>query len=134
MFERYSGPSKAVLAEAQELAVELGSGYISVGHLFYGCAEVRDETAGRPLLDYGITSASVRRLLPHTPEEAAGPVDPEALRAIGVDSKASGPPSRKDSDPEHWITPETGNTLPWFVLLGNVLEISAAPLSPGPSS
>jgi ATP-dependent Clp protease ATP-binding subunit ClpA len=85
MFERFTESSKAVLVEAQDLAVELGSGYISVGHLLYGCAEVRDETAGRPLRECGITAASVRRLLPHTPEQPAGPADPEALSAIGID-------------------------------------------------
>ncbi len=85
MFEQYTEASKAVLVEAQDLAVELGSGYISVGHLLYGCAEVRAETAGRPLRDCGITAAYVRRLLPHTPEQPAGPADPEALSAIGID-------------------------------------------------
>lgn len=85
MFERFTESSKAVLVEAQDLAVELGSGYISVGHLLYGCAEVRDETAGLPLRECGITAASVRRLLPHTPEQPAGPADPEALSAIGID-------------------------------------------------
>lgn len=85
MFERYTEASKAVLVEAQDLAVELGSGYISVGHVLYGCAEVRAETAGRPLRDCGITAASVRRQLPHTSEQTAGPVDPEALSAIGID-------------------------------------------------
>jgi ATP-dependent Clp protease ATP-binding subunit ClpA len=85
MFEQYTEASKAVLVEAQDLAVELGSGYISVGHLLYGCAEVRAETAGRPLRDCGITAASVRRLLPRTPEQTAGPTDPEALSAIGID-------------------------------------------------
>ena len=85
MFERFTEPSKAVLVEAQDLAVELGSGYIGVGHLLYGCAEVRDDTAGLPLRECGITAASVRRLLPRTPEQPAGPVDPEALSAIGID-------------------------------------------------
>lgn len=85
MFERFTESSKAVLVEAQDLAVELGSGYISAGHLLYGCAEVRAETAGRPMRDCGITAASVRRLLPHTPEQPAGQVDREALTAIGID-------------------------------------------------
>lgn len=85
MFERFTESAKAVLVEAQDLAVELGSEYISVGHLLYGCAEVRDETAGRPLRECGITAAAIRRLLPHTPEQPAGPVDAEALSAIGID-------------------------------------------------
>lgn len=85
MFEHFTEPSKAVLVEAQDLAVELGSGFISVGHLLYGCAEGREETAGLPLRECGVTAASIRQLLPHTNEQTAGPADPEALRAIGID-------------------------------------------------
>jgi ATP-dependent Clp protease ATP-binding subunit ClpA len=85
MFERFTEPSKAVLVEAQDLAVEMGSRYIGVGHLLYGCAEGREETAGQPLGDCGITAATIRRLLPHTTEQPAGQADPEALRAIGID-------------------------------------------------
>ncbi len=85
MFERFAEPSKAVLVEAQGLAVALGSRHISVGHLLYGCAEGREETAGRPLHECGITAASIRRLLPHTTDPPAGRTDPEALSAIGID-------------------------------------------------
>jgi ATP-dependent Clp protease ATP-binding subunit ClpA len=85
MFERFTEPSKAVLVEAQDLAVELGSRYISVGHLLHGCAEGREETAGQPLHECGITAASIRRLLPHTTEQRAGQADTEALSAIGID-------------------------------------------------
>lgn len=85
MFERFTESSKAVLVEAQDLALELGSRYITAGHLLYGCAEGRDETAGQPLRECGVGAASIRRLLPRTAEEAAGRVDPEALRAIGID-------------------------------------------------
>jgi len=48
MFEQYTEASKAVLVEAQDIAVELGSGYISVGHLLYGCAEVASTAARTP--------------------------------------------------------------------------------------
>jgi ATP-dependent Clp protease ATP-binding subunit ClpA len=85
MFERFTESSKAVLVEAQDLAVELGARHISVAHLLYGCAEGREETAGQPLKECGVTVASIRRMLPHTPEQPAGQVDPEALSAIGID-------------------------------------------------
>ena len=86
MFERFTEGSRAVLIDAQDVARELSSPYISVGHILYGCAEGRTETAGKPLHDCGITGASVRRLLPRTDERPAEEqVDPEALRAIGID-------------------------------------------------
>jgi hypothetical protein len=47
MFERFTEPSRAVLVEAQDVAVEMGSDYIGAGHILYGCAEGREETAGR---------------------------------------------------------------------------------------
>jgi hypothetical protein len=86
VFERFTEGSRAILIDAQDLARELGSPSIGVGHILYGCAEGRTETAGKPLHDCGITGASVRRLLPRT-EERPGTeaVDPEALRAIGID-------------------------------------------------
>lgn len=84
MFERFTDSSKAVLVDAQDLAVEVGSRYIDVLHLLYGCAESREETAGRPLRDLGISGASIRRLVPREAERASS-VDPEALRAIGID-------------------------------------------------
>jgi hypothetical protein len=88
MFERFTESSKAVLVEAQDLAVELGSGFISVGHLLYGCAEERDETSGQPLRECGVRAASIRRLLPGTTEQPAGEADPDALSAIGIDYQA----------------------------------------------
>jgi Clp amino terminal domain, pathogenicity island component len=85
MFERFTEPSRAVLVEAQDVAVELGSRYLGAGHLLYGCAEGREETAGRPLHDAGVTGALVRRALPRVGEPVAGRIDPDALRAIGID-------------------------------------------------
>jgi len=84
MFERFTEGSRAVLVEAQDLARELGSGHIGVGHVLYGCAEGREETAGRPLRESGITAAFIRRRLLRGHEPSAGPIDPEALRAIGI--------------------------------------------------
>ena len=85
MFERFTESSRAVLVEAQDLSLELRSGHIGLGHLVYGCAEVRDETAAVPLRAAGISAASIRPLLARGVEEEALPLDPEALRAIGVD-------------------------------------------------
>lgn len=85
MFERFSEPSKAVLVEAQDVAIELASPSLGPGHLLYGCAEGREETAGKLLHDAGITGALVRKGLPRTSEASSGSVDPEALRAIGID-------------------------------------------------
>ncbi len=85
MFERFTEPSRAALVEAQNLAIELGSRHISAGHLLYGCARGREETAGKPLYDCGIRAASIRRLLPRADDRPAGPVDPGALSAIGID-------------------------------------------------
>lgn len=85
MFERFTEGSRAVLVEAQGLALELGSPYLGAGHLLYGCAEGREETAGRPLNDCGITGASIRRSLPRAKERPAGEIDLDALSAIGID-------------------------------------------------
>ncbi|MEO6822615.1 MAG: Clp protease N-terminal domain-containing protein [Candidatus Nanopelagicales bacterium] len=85
MFERFAEESRAVVVDAHDVALELGSRYLTAGHLLHGCAEVRDETAGRPLRDAGITGAAIRRLLPRSAEPSAGPVDHDLLRAVGVD-------------------------------------------------
>jgi ATP-dependent Clp protease ATP-binding subunit ClpA len=85
MFERLTEGSRAALVEAQEVARELGSTHIDVAHVLYGCAEGREETAGRPLRDCGITAASIRGRLPRNNESPEGHIDPEALRAIGID-------------------------------------------------
>jgi ATP-dependent Clp protease ATP-binding subunit ClpA len=85
MFKRFSDPARAVLIEAEDLAKELGSPYLGAGHLLYGCAEGREPTAGRPLHDAGITGPVIRRALPRLEEAAPRQLDPDALRAIGID-------------------------------------------------
>jgi hypothetical protein len=85
MFERFTEESRAALVEAHDVALELGSHYLTAGHLLYGCAELREETAGRPLRDVGISGAVIRRLLPRSSEPAAGPIDADTLRAVGID-------------------------------------------------
>ena len=88
MFERFSAEAKSVLVTAQGLAVELGSRNLDAGHLLFGCAEAEEETAGRPLHEFGITGAAIRRFLPRENPSRAGGVDPEALQAIGIDYEA----------------------------------------------
>ncbi|MEC3918877.1 Clp protease N-terminal domain-containing protein [Nocardia sp. CDC160] len=84
MYELFTEPSRAILVEAQDLAQELGTNEIGVGHLLFGCAEVRTETAAA-LRKLGITSALIRTLLPHPPRQTPAGIDPEALRAVGID-------------------------------------------------
>jgi ATP-dependent Clp protease ATP-binding subunit ClpA len=85
MFERFTQEAKAVLVEAQDVVIELGVGYISPGHILYGCAEGRESTAGEPLRTAGITADSIRRLLPRADKQPAEDVDADVLRAIGID-------------------------------------------------
>jgi ATP-dependent Clp protease ATP-binding subunit ClpA len=91
MFERFTDSARGVLVTAQDLAVELDSRNIDVGHLLYGCAEGREDTASRALHDCGITAASIRSRMPRRDAEpgdfvqTADDIDPEALRAIGID-------------------------------------------------
>jgi ATP-dependent Clp protease ATP-binding subunit ClpA len=85
MFERFTEGSRAALVEAQNVARELGSNHIGVAHVLYGCAEGREETAGRPLRDCGITAASIRVRLPRHDQPTEGHIDVEALRAVGID-------------------------------------------------
>jgi ATP-dependent Clp protease ATP-binding subunit ClpA len=88
MFERFTESAKSVLTEAQDVAVGLRSRNIGVLHLLYGCAEVRDEAAGAVLRDRGITADSIRALLSADAKRADRAVDPDALRAIGIDYDA----------------------------------------------
>ena len=85
MFERFTQEAKAVLVSAQDVAIELGVGYISPAHILYGCAEGRESTAGEPLRAAGITAESIRRLLSRAETPPDEDVDVEALRAIGID-------------------------------------------------
>jgi ATP-dependent Clp protease ATP-binding subunit ClpA len=85
MFERFTQEAKAVLVEAQDAAIDLGSTYITPAHLFYGCAQGRESTAGEPLRDSGITAESILKVVPRGERAGEPDVDPEALRAIGID-------------------------------------------------
>jgi ATP-dependent Clp protease ATP-binding subunit ClpA len=84
MFERFTPEAKAVLVEAQDAAIEIGSTYITPTHLFYGCAKGRDSTAGEPLHGVGITGESILDVVPQG-EHPETSIDRNALRAIGID-------------------------------------------------
>jgi ATP-dependent Clp protease ATP-binding subunit ClpA len=85
MFERFTEGSRGALLEAQELAQDLGSTYLTAGHLLYGCAAGGHESA-YALRDCGITATSLRRQFPRGDRQSiVQQVDPEALRAIGID-------------------------------------------------
>jgi ATP-dependent Clp protease ATP-binding subunit ClpA len=88
MFERFTESSRAVLVQAQDLAIELESSTIEVVHMLYGCAQGREETAGKPLHDGGITGASIRQFLPGAKASPQGPIDPSSLEALGIDFNA----------------------------------------------
>jgi ATP-dependent Clp protease ATP-binding subunit ClpA len=85
MCERFTQESTAVLVEAQDTAIALGSEYITPSHLLYGCAVGRESTAGEPLHESGITGESILRAFPPLSNQDETKVDPEALRAIGID-------------------------------------------------
>jgi ATP-dependent Clp protease ATP-binding subunit ClpA len=85
MFERFSEGSQAALVEAQGLALELASRGIETTHLLYGLAEGREETAGRPLRDCGISAMRVRRMIPRAEQISKDVLDAESLLSIGID-------------------------------------------------
>lgn len=120
MFERFTEPSRGVLVEAQDLALELGSPYLGTGHILYGCAEGREETAGRPLRDAGITGSSIRRALPRTEQQTAGHIDPDALLAIGIDYEGVRAATEQTFGPgalesvQHRRAPRAQARKPWF--------------------
>jgi ATP-dependent Clp protease ATP-binding subunit ClpA len=85
MFERFTPEAKAVLVEAQDAAIDFGSTYITPAHLLYGCAKGRESTAGEPLHNCGITGESVLEVVPRAERAEHAVIDPDALRAIGID-------------------------------------------------
>jgi len=67
-----------------DLAIELGVGYISPGHILYGCAAGERAPPGT-VARRRITAESIRRLLPRAENQPVEDVDTEVLRAIGID-------------------------------------------------
>ncbi len=85
MFERLNESARSAIVDAERIAIELRSSTIDVGHLFYGLAHTREDTAGKPLHDSGVTPGVVRQLLPHYGAADSGAIDADSLRAIGID-------------------------------------------------
>lgn len=85
MFERFTDAARGVVTGAESIATELGSGAITPAHLLYGCAGAGDESAARPLREAGLAGTTIRAALPRAPRPPAEQIDPDALRAIGVD-------------------------------------------------
>lgn len=85
MFERLNESARSAIVEAEQIALELRSSTIDVGHLFYGLAHTREDTAGKPLHDSGITPSVVRHLLPHREAPDSETIDADSLRALGID-------------------------------------------------
>ncbi|GAA4149350.1 Clp protease N-terminal domain-containing protein [Actinomadura keratinilytica] len=87
MFERFTKDARAVVTLAQQEAVqELGHQHIGPEHLLLALVQ-DDGPAGRALRAQGLDARELRARLART---AAGgdPLDPEALRTIGIDLDA----------------------------------------------
>jgi ATP-dependent Clp protease ATP-binding subunit ClpA len=129
MFERFTDGTRAVVVEAHDLALELGSDSIGAGHLLYGCAESREETAGGPLNACGITPAAIRRLLPRVDLQPTGHVDAESLRAIGIEYQAVRAAVEETFGPGAPFTPEAKQSLK--LALRVAVELHANSIVPG---
>jgi len=139
MFERFTDSARAVLSEAVNLALELDSDHIGVGHILYGCAEGQEATAGQPLHDCGISPTSIRRHLRHTDGRPSDQVDPAALSAIGIDYEVvraaveeTFGPGALEAAPDRRVPP-TSTSKPFTPEAKRTLELSlrvAVELSP----
>ncbi|GAA4083538.1 Clp protease N-terminal domain-containing protein [Actinomadura miaoliensis] len=87
MFERFTKDARAVVVLAQEEAArELGHRHIGPEHLLL--ALVQDAgPAGRALRGHGLEAHDLRSRLART-TTGGDPLDPEALRSIGIDLDA----------------------------------------------
>jgi ATP-dependent Clp protease ATP-binding subunit ClpA len=77
VFERFTEEARQVVVGAVDAAQEVGADRIGTGHLLAALAAAPGP-AGRVLAEAGVTRARVIADLP-------GPVDPAALRAVGID-------------------------------------------------
>ncbi|WP_019630596.1 Clp protease N-terminal domain-containing protein [Actinomadura atramentaria] len=84
MFERFSRDARAAVVGAQAFGRELRARRITTGHLLYAVAAGEDDAAAA-LRAAGATPIRLRDAIERG---AADPLDPEALRAIGVDLAA----------------------------------------------
>ena len=90
MFERFTERARQVLVVAQREARDLGHSTIGTEHLLLGCSVDRGSIAAVALAGLGIDEAALRRSISgtRTPGPGGDAIDPEALRAIGVDFAA----------------------------------------------
>ncbi|WP_433324700.1 Clp protease N-terminal domain-containing protein [Spirillospora sp. CA-294931] len=81
MFERFTKEARNAVVAAQREGRELGHDTIGPQHLLLALA-ADDGPAGRVLREHGIRASSLRA---HVVRGAGDPLDPDALRAIGID-------------------------------------------------
>ncbi|MFV2179122.1 Clp protease N-terminal domain-containing protein [Actinomadura sp. LOL_016] len=86
MFERFTKDARETVVGAQAQARRLGHGRIGTEHVLLGLVEADDGTA-RTLRGHGLDAAALRARLAAA-DEAGDDLDPEALRAIGIDLDA----------------------------------------------
>ncbi|GLW63315.1 Clp protease [Actinomadura rubrobrunea] len=87
MFERFTKDARAAVTLAQEEAVrELGHRHIGPEHLLLALAQ-DDGPAGRALRGHGVQVHELRARLARAGADD-DPLDPEALRSIGIDLDA----------------------------------------------
>lgn len=77
VFERFTQEARRVVVGAVDAAQQVGADRIGTGHLLAALADDRGP-AGQALAAAGVTRARVLDDLP-------GPIDPAALRAVGID-------------------------------------------------
>ena len=81
MFERFTRQAREVVLGAVDAASEVRAAQIDTGHLLVSLAR-DDGPAGEALRQAGITA---ERVLPDLGRPAGDGIDPEALRALGID-------------------------------------------------
>jgi ATP-dependent Clp protease ATP-binding subunit ClpA len=99
MFGRLTEGSKAVIAEARDLALERSDGFITPGHLLFGCTQATEETAGAPLREslsaIGIDYEEIRSAVEATFGEGALDVAPDRRETPGGSGRPRFAPDAK---------------------------------------
>jgi ATP-dependent Clp protease ATP-binding subunit ClpA len=90
MFERFTKQARQVVVGAQAAARRLGDDHIGTEHLLLGLLTEDTGLAAAVLAGLGVTTAAAERELAgrRTRPGRLGPVDAEALQAIGIDLEA----------------------------------------------
>ncbi|MFD0688551.1 Clp protease N-terminal domain-containing protein [Actinomadura fibrosa] len=87
MFERFSDAARTAVNGAQAVARSLGDRHIGTEHLLLSLLEGGDATADT-LARHGLDPADLRARIARGDNAGGDPLDPEALRAIGIDLDA----------------------------------------------